>query len=502
MATASPAETVNDASLFELKRQARLEAARQAARDKDILTWGEALFPDKFELPFCRKLHGYFCDIRGEPFTDTEAPRNHAKTTIKCFLIPIFQALEEPETFGHYLNIQATKTKAIEINRAIKLEIETNDLLQELYGDQRGERWTDSQFVTAKGVIFTALGAGQSVRGINYRNRRPDYLIGDDLYDEDDIYNPLATQKKNKWFWGSLYPARAKSRRCSIHIQGTAINNYDLLEELKKKAGVRFQTFRAIEDFENKIVLWPELNTFESVELDLARMGPIIGPRELQNERMDEATAMLKREWWKRYTKLPSGFDMVITSWDMTFKETKSGSFVVGQAWGRRGPDFFLFPIMKRARMGFVKALSAVLELAKAYPQATGHLVEEKANGSAVMAVLANKIPGLVPILPHGSKAARAAAITPPLAGGNVWIPDDSICPIDPATGKPWVEGFVDECSKFTGADTEINDQVDTATQAINYLNQMRYDDDEGGEDEQGEEFVELEDSTMGGLRG
>jgi predicted phage terminase large subunit-like protein len=484
MGTATRTEKqADEASLFDLRKQARLAAARTAAREKDILTWGEALFPEKFELPYCQEMHGDFVAIRGEAFTDREAPRNHAKTTVKCFLIPLFQALEEPETFRHYINVQATKTKAVEVNRAIKLELESNDLLREMYGDMIGERWTDGQFVLTNGVIFTALGAGQSVRGINYRNKRPDYFLIDDLYDEDDIYNPASTIKKNKWFWGSLYLARAKSRRCSIHVQGTAINNYDLLEELKTKEGVNCRTFRAVKDFEKKIVLWPELNSFESVLVDLGRMGPIIGPRELQNERMDEHTAILKREYWKRYTKLPSGFDMVITSWDMSFKETKSGSFVVGQAWGRRGADFYLFPVMKRARMGFVRALEAVLELARAYPQATGHLVEEKANGSAVMAMLAKKVPGLVPILPHGSKVARAAAITPPLAGGNVWIPDDSLCDIDPDTKKPWVLGFIDECSKFTGADTEINDQVDTTTQAINYLNQMRYDDDDGDDD-------------------
>lgn len=483
-----------DARLFEIHRQMRLELARRCALDKDILGWGKALFPEKFGLPFCYKLHGYFIEIRGLEFTGTEAPRNHSKTTIKCFLIPIFQALEEPETFDHYLNVQATATKAIEVNRSIRVELEENDLLRELYGDQVTSRWTDSQFILANGVIFSAIGAGQSVRGINVRNKRPNYLLIDDLFDDEHIYNPDSTRKLVRWFWGSLFNARAKTRRCSIHVQGTAINPDDLLEELKKKPGVVSRTFRAIENEEKGIVLWPELNSIEKLRVERILMGPIIFAREQQNERLDDTTTILKRSQWKYYTELPSGFDIVVTSWDMTFKETKSGSYVVGQIWGRRGADFYLFPIMVRERMGFSDALIAVLNLAAQVKSvyhfvAQGHLVEEKANGSAVMSMLNKKLSGLVAILPHGSKVARAAAITPSLSAGNIHIPDKSIA--------PWVVDFVEECAKFRGADSEINDQVDTATQGVNYLLQTRY---IGPEDEMEEDegFIDSESDEVG----
>lgn len=476
--------------LFESERQARIEFAQRAAKRKDILGWGEALFPEKFELPFCHELHDYFVDIRADEFTNTEAPRYHSKTTIKCFLIPIFQALEEPETFKHYLNVQATDDKALEVNRSIRVEIEQNELVRLMYGNQIGDRWTDQRFVLANEVIFSAIGAGKSIRGINYRNVRPDYIIVDDLYDEDDIYSPLATQKKSKWFWGSLYNARAKARRTSIHLQGTAINGDDLLEECKKKPGIRSATFKAVKDWEKGIVLWPQLNTLQSLKVDQIRMGPIIFARELQNERLDDSTTILKRSHWKFYSTLPSGFDILVTSWDMTFKETKSGSYVVGQVWGRRNSDFYLFPTMVRDRMDFVNALSAFQNLAKTHPLAFGHLVEDKANGPAVISMLKTKVPGIIPILPHGTKLARAVAITPPLAAGNVYLPDPSIA--------PWVTDFVEECAKFRGLDNEINDQVDTATQAVTYLLQTLYPiiDDEID----AEEFIEGSEAA-GGFR-
>lgn len=283
---------------FELNRQARIEVARRAAARKDILAWGKALFPEKFDLPFCQEMHGYFVQIRGEEFTSTEAPRGHAKTTIKCFLIPLFQALNEPETFRHYLNVQATADKALAINTAIRTEIEENEELRELYGNQVGySKWTDRQFVLRNGVVFTAIGAGQSVRGINYRSLRPDYIAADDLYDEEDINSSESTAKKSKWFWGSLYKARAIGRRTSIHVQGTATNAGDLLEELKKDSSVKSETFRAVKDWDKKLVLWVEANTFESLERDRVRMGTIIFMREMQNERRDDATSIVKAAW-------------------------------------------------------------------------------------------------------------------------------------------------------------------------------------------------------------
>ncbi len=295
--------------------QVRAELARKFAalvktgkreNQKYILEWGKVLFPDKFPLPFCAEMHDYFCEIRNHPFTNTEAPRGHAKSTIKCFLIPIFQALEQPLLYRHYLNVQATEEKALSINTSIMAEIETNNLLRYMYGNLVSRaRWTGQQFCLSSGVVFSAAGAGQSIRGINYRQLRPDYIIVDDLYDDEDIHNTDSTIKKNGWFWGTLYPARAKGRRASIHIQGTAINTEDLMESLKKSRRAKSRTFRAITDMDKKTVLWPELNTYDSLMSDREDMGSLIFFREYQNDRLDDSTSKIKRSWLTNWEQDP-----------------------------------------------------------------------------------------------------------------------------------------------------------------------------------------------------
>lgn len=305
----------NQENRHELKRSVRVSRARYYAQRGDILNWGKMLFPEKFYLPFCYALHRYFIEIRNLAFTNTRAPRYHAKTAIKCFLIPIYQALHEPETFRHYLNVQYSDTKANSVNRTLKLEFEDNRELAEIYGDMIGERWNDDQFVLKNGVVFSAVGTGQSIRGINYRSKRPDYIICDDLYNEDDINNPDSTQKKTEWFWSTLYPARAQSRKTSLHIQGTATNDQDIMTQLEKSKDCVSRTFKALPNWDGNDMnpvppLWIELNTFDNLMRDKGLMGSHIFMREMQNESRDPATQIIKSGWIQLYNPDELTFDL------------------------------------------------------------------------------------------------------------------------------------------------------------------------------------------------
>ncbi len=58
-------------------------------------------------------------------------------------------------------------------------------------------------------------------------------------------------------------------------------------------------------------------------------------------------------------------------------------------------------------------------------------LIEDKANGSAVIQMLSNEIPGLLPVNPQGGKIARAAAVSPLVEAGNVYLPHPRIRAVD-----------------------------------------------------------------------
>ena len=143
----------------------------------------------------------------------------------------------------------------------------------------------------------------------------------------------------------------------------------------------------------------------------------------------------------------------------MTFKDTAGTDMVVGQVWMRRGANAYLLDQV-RDRMDFVRTLREFRVLAARWPQALAKLVEDKANGPAVIAMLNSRVAGIIPDEPHGSKEARASAVSPLIEARNVWLPAPELA--------PWVGDFVEECAAFpTGAH---DDQVDAMSQALNRL--------------------------------
>ena len=91
------------------------------------------------------------------------------------------------------------------------------------------------------------------------------------------------------------------------------------------------------------------------------------------------------------------------------------------------------------------------------WPGTVAILIEDKANGSAVIQMLTHEIPGLLPVNPQGGKVARAAAVSPLIEAGNIYLPHPDYA--------PWVRGFIEECVQFpNGAQ---GDQVDAMTQAL-----------------------------------
>lgn len=232
-------------------------------------------------------------------------------------------------------------------------------------------------------------------------------------------------------------------------------------------------------------------------------MTPEVFEAQCQGNPSSDVGNILKRTYWKKYTVLPDGFDIVLTSWDLSFKKTLTGSYVVGQCWGKRNADFYLFPWIYRERADFAEALlgfEKFIDLIKKKTnfQPNGHLVEDKANGPAIVSSVQKKISGVIPMGVTGSKAARAHAIAPLCRAGNVLIPDESICEFNDK-GVPWVLDFIEECAKFRGLDSEINDQVDTMTQALIYLHNMIVESD-AQESEEEEVFIDTGDLRAGGF--
>lgn len=152
-----------------------------------------------------------------------------------------------------------------------------------------------------------------------------------------------------------------------------------------------------------------------------------------------------------------------LDSWDMAFKALDTSDFVVGQRWAMAPPYRYLMAQF-RGRRTFTQSLEEVKRWCDPHltPYA-GHvhkrLVEEKANGAAIIDTLRKQVAGIKPINPTASKESRMWAVTPEIESGHVLLP----YPGDP--GNSWVLDLVAELREApTGAH---DDQVDALTQAL-----------------------------------
>lgn len=145
-------------------------------------------------------------------------------------------------------------------------------------------------------------------------------------------------------------------------------------------------------------------------------------------------------------------------SWDLTFKGKPTSDYVVGGFWVATGANMYLLDVVRR-RMGAGQTIQAIQDMKKKWPMTRAILIEDKANGSAVMDLLADKIPGLIPVQPLGDKYARANAAEPFHRAGNLWLPNEK--------DHAWVKRYIKELAAFPN--DKYDDQVDMTSQAVVY---------------------------------
>lgn len=213
-------------------------------------------------------------------------------------------------------------------------------------------------------------------------------------------------------------------------------------------------------------LLFPERFSEATVATLKRELGPRAASAQLQQRPNPAGGTIILNSYIQHYKKanLPKNWCFLIQSWDCAFKDTKASDFVVGEIWGAflRADNFFDYYLLAqiRERLSFMKTCKAIKALSKKWPEARTKLIEDKANGPAVIDTLKATIKGMVPIEPEGGKIARVNAIEPIWADGRVFIPDE--------LEAPWVSKFVSELTRFPF--DAHDDQVDAMSQSLLWL--------------------------------
>lgn len=205
--------------------------------------------------------------------------------------------------------------------------------------------------------------------------------------------------------------------------------------------------------------LWPQEYSLERLLKTKAAVGSKNFSALYQQEPAPEQGTVINPTWFKYYKELPQ-LDYKFASWDFTFKGTDEADFVVGQVWGVSGVRKFLIDQI-REQASFTRALQMLVIMNAKHNDLIENVIEDKANGPAIIDTIRQKIPSIIEFNPQGSKVERAKAVSPQIEAGNIFLPDPDYSP-DKAN---WVFDYIEEWKSFPfGAH---DDQVDASTQAI-----------------------------------
>lgn len=263
---------------------------------------------------------------------------------------------------------------------------------------------------------------------------------------------------------------------------------------------------------EEGALLWPERFTAAIIEQTKVTLGPYSYSAQHSQEPSPLEGGILKREHWRFWipggledqtrdyllqpvrskegityppaVELPvfktpdlGGTDEIILSLDSSFKD-EAGQIRKGRppdpislgAWGRHGPSCYLLDrVNERADIeATIGHLQAFME---AWPAAVRKLIEDKANGPAIIAILRRRVGGMTPVTPTAGKVsrvmtaganeketdARAMSMVALLFAHNVYLPHPAIA--------PWVWDYIEEHANFPNGTHD--DDVDMTSQAL-----------------------------------
>ena len=157
---------------------------------------------------------------------------------------------------------------------------------------------------------------------------------------------------------------------------------------------------------------------------------------------------------------LPAKFDLVTISVDAAFKDLATSDFVAVSAIGVKGPRRYVLNVVNK-HMDLDATEAEILRQRSEYG-ASAVLVEDKANGSAIIKHLKGKIPGVIAINPEGGKVGRMFAMSPEWQAGN-WYLDRT---------ATWSDMALDQLMKFPNA--AHDDICDSLSQVSGWLHQTK----------------------------
>lgn len=459
-------EAVLELLRYKAQQEASTQALQQARATTTLLTIGEQVLPYYRQRPHTDLLaqvltEGVLAAERGEDARIiVEMPPGFGKSSVCSVALPLWTLQRHPS--WEVVLVSAEASLATKWSRDCRRVITDGEIPGlSLSPESRAV----TEWETTGGGSLIARGVGGQITGRRARLM----LIDDPVKNLTDAHSRF--QRDVLWdTWQSVLKTRLRPGSVVVLVM-TRWHEDDLAGRLLASASAESWTeirLPAIAEDNDPLgrapgepLLSPMID--ETPEQALARwdeiraeVGPYVWDALYQQRPQPPGGAVFKTDWWQ-HNPVPSSFDRLITSWDLTFG-SQIGDYCVGQVWGQLGADCWLLDQV-RGRWAFNEQVHQIQRLAELWPEASAHIVEKAATATAAHETLSRTVPGILLRPPRGNKEVRAQAVAPMVEAKNVNIPKEA----------PWLDDFHSEVAGFPSS-APHDDIVDAMSQALDYL--------------------------------
>ena len=267
-------------------------------------------------------------------------PRGHAKSTHFDIFMPLWLMFQPKRLINFMVIVGKSEDSAIRLLGDIQAELEHNQRIIADFGRQRGSAsWQDGEFKAANGVKFLACGRGQSPRGLRDRESRPDYIVIDDLDDDELCRNEKRVHDLTDWVKEALFGSLDVGRGRFIMV-GNLISKNSVLFNITKTPGVFVSVIKAVD--RNGEPVWRGKWTKEEAREYRDFVGYRAWEKEMMHNPIVDGTIF--RSEWIRFKKMPklSKYEMLVCYTDPSFKSTTSTDYKASRLWGKIGNELHL----------------------------------------------------------------------------------------------------------------------------------------------------------------
>ncbi len=300
------------------------------------------------------------------------AYRGAAKTTVITRLFSLWQLVRR--AFRYEMVICATDGLVEDTFDFFRTELENNQNLIHDFDIEQGSTWRLTELVIKVGdhlCKMEGLGAGVKIRGKNFLSWRPDFIIVDDIENDEQVESKTQRDKLERWFKKAIMKLPARKKRYRLFVVGTVLHNDSLLMRLSKRKDFVFYNFPLVIQFPH------DMGDPDNINLD----GLILDDPEIDGMEVMEEYFEDKDSFMSEFQNQPISKDGLLFEEYVTFEHMpKCDVYYLGldPSMGKKKGDYFGVALMgkkdnkfyasvKGYRMSPVKLIPRIIALYAKY---------------------------------------------------------------------------------------------------------------------------------------